>query len=316
MSISRVLLSGRHKSQPLCDAYILQWHALLRARMIMLMTHPEYQYLKLMAEILKDGKSKHTRGIHDVKSIFGTQVRFDMRAGFPLLTTKKMPFKTLLHELLWFASGTSDVTYLHEHGIKYWDGFLHEGSNDLGRVYGVQWRHWLRPDGSEFDQLQWAIDQLKTNPDSKGILVTAWNAGELGDKRWNPNDYGDMRLPPCHTMFQFDLTKGKLRLQLYQRSWDVFLGAPFNIAQYALLLHMVAYLIDAEPRELIIAAGNAHLYKNHLEPAKEQLKRKPYPFPALKLVGDVKSIDDFHQENFVLENYQAHPHIKTDLVIV
>ena len=282
----------------------------------MLMTHPEYQYLKLMAEILKDGKSKHTRGIHDVKSIFGTQVRFDMRAGFPLLTTKKMPFKTLLHELLWFASGTSDVTYLHEHGIKYWDGFLHEGSNDLGRVYGVQWRHWLRPDGSEFDQLQWAIDQLKTNPDSKGILVTAWNAGELGDKRWNPNDYGDMRLPPCHTMFQFDLTKGKLRLQLYQRSWDVFLGAPFNIAQYALLLHMVAYLIDAEPRELIIAAGNAHLYKNHLEPAKEQLKRKPYPFPALKLVGDVKSIDDFHQENFVLENYQAHPHIKTDLVIV
>lgn len=275
-------------------------------RIIMLMTHPEYQYLGLMAEILKDGKSKSTRGIHDIKSIFGAQVRFDMRAGFPLLTTKKMPFKILLHELLWFISGSSDVAYLHEHNIKYWDGFLHEGSNDLGRVYGVQWRHWQRPNGSEFDQLAWAIDQLKTNPDSKGIIVSAWNAGELDE----------MRLPPCHTMFQFDLTKGKLRLQLYQRSWDVFLGAPFNIAQYALLLHMVAHLIDAEPRELIIAAGNAHLYKNHLEPAKEQLRRKPYPFPQLKIVGDVKSIDDFREENLVLEGYQAHPHIKTDLVIV
>ncbi len=270
------------------------------------MTHPEYEYLKLMVDIIKNGKSKPTRGIHGIQSIFGAQVRFDMRAGFPLLTTKKMPFKILLHELFWFISGTSDVAYLHEHGIKYWDGFLHEGSSDLGRVYGVQWRHWKRPDGSEFDQLQWAIDQLKTNPDSKGIIVNAWNAGELEE----------MRLPPCHTMFQFDLTKGKLRLQLYQRSWDVFLGAPFNIAQYALLLHMVAHLIGAEPRELIIAAGNAHLYKNHIDSAKEQLQRKPYPFPKLKIVGDVKNIDDFTEENFVLEGYQSHPRIKTDLVIV
>jgi thymidylate synthase len=280
------------------------------------MSHPEYQYLKLMADIMKDGHGKKTRGIHGIKSIFGAQVRFDLRQGFPLLTTKQMPFKILLHELLWFISGSSDVQYLHDHKIYYWDGFLHEGSNDLGRVYGVQWRHWLRPDGSEFDQLQWAIDQLKTNPDSKGIIVSAWNAGELGDKRWNPNDYGDMRLPPCHTMFQFDLTKGKLRLHLYQRSWDVFLGAPFNIAQYAMLLYMVAYLIDAEPRELIISTGSAHLYRNHIEIAKEQLRRKPYPFPKLKIVGDVKSIDDFKEENFVLENYQAHPRIKTDLVIV
>ncbi len=280
------------------------------------MAHPEYQYLRLMAEIMKDGKTKPTRGIHPIKSVFGAQIRFDMRTGFPLLTTKKMPFKILLHELLWFISGSSDVQYLHDHKIYYWDGFLHEGSKDLGRVYGVQWRHWRRPDGSEFDQLQWAIDQLKTNPDSKGIIVSAWNAGELGDKRWNPNDYGDMRLPPCHTMFQFDLTKGKLRLQLYQRSWDVFLGAPFNIAQYALLLHMVAHLVGAEPRELIIAAGNAHLYKNHIEPAKEQLRRKPYPFPKLKIVGDVSNIDDFKEENIVLENYVAHPRIKTDLVIL
>lgn len=281
------------------------------------MTHPEYGYLKLMVDIIKDGKTKKTRGIHPIKSIFGAQLRFDMRAGFPLLTTKKMPFKILLHELFWFISGSSDVKYLHEHGIRYWDGFLHEGSSDLGRVYGVQWRHWKRPDGQpEFDQLAWAIDQLKTNPDSKGIIVSAWNAGELGDKRWNPNDYGDMRLPPCHTMFQFDLTKGKLRLHLYQRSWDVFLGAPFNIAQYALLLHMVAHVVGAEPRELIISSGSAHLYTNHIEVAKEQLQRKPYPFPKLKIVGNVASIDDFKEENFVLENYQSHPRIKTDLVIV
>jgi len=279
-------------------------------------SHPEYQYLKLQAEILKNGKSKPSRGIHDLKAIFGAQVRFDLRHGFPLLTTKKMPFKILMHEVLWFISGSSDVQYLHDHKIFYWDGFLHEGSSDLGRVYGVQWRHWLRPDGSEFDQLAWAIDQIKTNPNSKAIIVSAWNAGELGDKRWNPNDYGDMRLPPCHTMFQFDVTKGKLRLHLYQRSWDVFLGGPFNIAQYALLLHMVAHLTDLEPRELIISAGSAHLYKNHIEATKEQLKRKPKPFPKLKIVGDVKNIDDFKEENFVLEGYDPHPHIKAPLVIL
>lgn len=270
------------------------------------MSHPEYHYLQLMADIMKDGKSKQTRGIHDIKAIFGTQLRFDMRAGFPLLTTKKMPFKILLHELLWFVSGSSDVQYLHDHKIHYWDGFLHAGEHDLGRVYGVQWRHWRRPDGTEFDQLQWAIDELKSHPDSKAILVSAWNAGELGE----------MRLPPCHTMFQFDATKGKLRLQLYQRSWDVFLGAPFNIAQYALLLHMVAHVTGLEARELIISAGSAHLYKNHLDVAKEQLQRRPYPFPKLKMVGSVGSIDDFKAENFVLENYVSHPAIRTDLVIV
>lgn len=267
--------------------------------------HPEYQYLKLMADIIKDGRSKSTRGIHPVKSLFGYQVHFDLRYGFPLLTTKKMPFKTLTHELIWFIQGTSSVDYLHEHNIKYWDGFLDE-RNDLGRVYGVQWRHWRRPDGTEFDQLQWAIDELKNNPDSKAILVNAWNAGELKE----------MRLPPCHTMFQFDLTKGKLRMHLYQRSWDVFLGAPFNIAQYAMLLHMVAHLVGAQPRELIISAGSAHLYHSHIEAAKEQIKRKPYKFPTLKIVGNPKTIDDFTIDNFVLENYESHPHIKTDLVIL
>lgn len=268
--------------------------------------HPEYQYLGLLQHIMDEGKTKKSRGIHDVTSVFGAQVRFDLRYGFPLLTTKKMPFKTLLHELLWFVSGSDSVQYLHDHKIKYWDGFLHEGSDSLGRIYGVQWRHWRRPDGSEFDQLAWAIDEIRNNPDSKAILVSAWNAGELKE----------MRLPPCHTMFQFDATKGKLRLQLYQRSWDVFLGAPFNIAQYAMLLYMVAHLTGLEARELIVSAGSAHLYKNHVEAAREQAVRTPYPFPRLKIVGNPKSIDDFTEDNFVLEGYQAHPHIKTDLVIL
>lgn len=269
------------------------------------MSHPEYQYLKLMAEILKNGKSKPTRGVHGIKSIFGYQLRFDMRQGFPLLTTKKMPFKILMHEQLWFVSGSSNIKYLQDHGIHYWDDFADENL-ELGRVYGVQWRHWQRPDGTEFDQLQWAIDQLKNNPDSKAILVSAWNAGELEE----------MRLPPCHTMFQFDATKGKLRMQLYQRSSDVFLGLPFNIAQYSLLLHMVAHVTGLEARELIVTIGNAHLYNNHLEQAKEQIRRKPFAFPQLKIVGEVKDIDSFKQDNFVVEGYQSHPHIKAPLVVL
>jgi thymidylate synthase len=269
------------------------------------MTHGELQYLKLMADIMKDGKTKPTRGIHGIKSIFGYQIRFDMRQGFPLLTTKKMPFNILLHELFWFIQGTSKVDYLHEHKIRYWDGFLDE-HNDLGRIYGVQWRHWRRPDNTEFDQLQWAIDEIKNNPNSKAIIVNAWNAGELKE----------MRLPPCHAMFQFDVTKGKLRMQLYQRSSDVFLGLPFNIAQYAMLLHMVAYITGTEARELIISIGNAHLYTNHIEAAKEQIQRKPTHFPQLKIVGDVANIDSFTTENFVLENYNPQSRIKAPLVIL
>lgn len=269
-------------------------------------THPEYQYLNLLKTILKDGKTKPTRGINDIKAIFGTQVRFDMRAGFPLLTTKKVTFRLLLNEMLWFVSGTSDIKWLHDRNVHIWDGFLNEGDSDFGRLYGVQWRHWKRPDGTEFDQLQWAIDEIKNNPNSKAIIVSAWNGGELSE----------MRLPPCHTLFQFDVTKGKLRLHLYQRSWDVFMGAPFNIAQYSALLHMVAHLTKLEPRELIVSAGSAHLYRNHIEHAKEQLTRKPYPFPKLKIVGNPKTIDDFTEDNFVVENYKAHPHIKTDMTII
>lgn len=228
-----------------------------------------------------------------------------MRQGLPLLTTKKMPFKILLHELLWFVSGSSNIKYLQDHNIHYWDEFADKDLN-LGPVYGVQWRHWKDQDGKDIDQLQWAIDQIKNNPHSKAILVSAWNAADLAA----------MRLPPCHTMFQFDVTKGKLRMELYQRSSDVFLGLPFNIAQYAMLLEMVAHLTGLEARELIISIGNAHLYQNQIEPAKEQIKRTPYRFPKLNITGEVKSIDDFGPDNFILESYEAHPHIKAPLVIL
>lgn len=233
--------------------------------------HPEYEYLKLLAHILKEGKSKPTRGVHGIKSVFGYQMRFDLRRGFPLLTTKKMPFKILMHELLWFVSGDSNIKYLQDHKIHYWDEFADKDLN-LGPVYGVQWRNWKDQNGNGIDQLQWAIDQIKNNPHSKAIIVSAWNVADLEA----------MRLPPCHTMFQFDVTKNKLRMQLYQRSSDVFLGLPFNIAQYALLLQMVAQVTGLEARELIVTIGNAHLYANHLEQAKGQIKRKPFAFPTIK----------------------------------
>jgi len=267
--------------------------------------HPEYEYLRLLAEILKNGKSKPTRGIHDVKAIFGYQLHFDLRHGFPLLTTKKMPFQLLLHELLWFVSGDSNIKYLQDHNIHYWDDFADKDLN-LGPVYGVQWRRWKDPNGETIDQLAWAIDQIKTNPHSKAIIVSAWN----------PADLEEMRLPPCHTMFQFDVTKGKLRMQLYQRSSDVFLGLPFNIAQYAMLLEMVAKLTGLEARELVVSIGSAHLYRNQIEPAKEQLKRTPTAFPKLTINGNQKDIDSFKAEDFVLENYTPQPHIKAPLVVL
>jgi thymidylate synthase len=267
--------------------------------------HSEQQYLDLLTKILEDGKTKPSRGIVDLKAIFGYQLRFDLRQGFPLLTTKKMPFKILAHELLWFVSGNSNIKYLQDHKIHYWDDFADDELN-LGPVYGVQWRHWKNQDGTETDQLAWAIDQIKNNPNSKAIIVSAWN----------PTDLEEMRLPPCHTMFQFDVQKGKLRMQLYQRSSDVFLGLPFNIAQYAMLLMMVAKLTGLEARELIVSIGNAHLYKNQIEPAKEQIVRTPTRFPQLKITGNQKTIDDFKIEDFELLGYEPQPHIKAPLVVL
>jgi len=267
--------------------------------------HPEYQYLKLLTTILEDGKTKPSRGIHPIRSIFGYQMKFDLRYGFPLLTTKKMPFKMLVNELLWFVSGSSNIKYLQDNKIHYWDEFADKDLN-LGPVYGVQWRHWQNPHGGQIDQLAWAINEIKNNPNSKAIIVSAWN----------PSDLDEMRLPPCHTMFHFDVTKGKLRLLLYQRSSDVFLGLPFNIAQYAVLLKMVAKITGLEARELVVSIGNAHLYTNHLEQAKEQVKRTPLPFPKLSINGDVRDIDSFTIDKFELTDYESHPHIKAPLVIL
>ncbi len=269
------------------------------------MQHPEMQYLKLLYTILKEGRGKATRGIHGVKTTFGYQMKFDLRLGFPLLTTKKMPFKILVHELLWFVSGGTNIKYLQENGIHYWDGFADE-NGDLGPVYGQQWRKWPDYKGGTIDQLANVIEEIKTMPNSKAMIVTAWN----------PAQTKEMRLPPCHSFFQFNVTKGKLRMQLYQRSSDVFLGLPFNIAQYALLLMMVAQVTGLEARELIVSIGDAHLYNNTLEQAKEELKRKPKPFPRVKLNPEVKNIDDFKITDFTLENYDPHPHIKADLVLV
>ena len=216
-----------------------------------------------------------------------------------------MPFEILTNELLWFVSGSSNIKVLQDNKIHYWDEFADKNLN-LGPVYGVQWRHWKNLNGGEIDQLAWAIDQIKTNPNSKAIIVSACN----------PADLDEMRLPPCHTMFQFDVSKNKLRMQLYQRSSDVFLGLPFNIAQYALLLMMVAKITGLEARELVISICNAHLYENQIEPAKEQLKRKPIKFPKLEIVGSPKDIDSFNMDNFKLTDYEYHPHIKADLVIL
>lgn len=275
------------------------------------MKHPEYQYLELLERILKDGRTKQSRGIQPLKSVFGAQLRFDLRYGFPLMTTKKMiGFRSLSHEMLWFISGNCQTTnYLNENSVKIWNDFEDASSvkeGTLGRIYGVQWRHWRRPDGTEFDQLQWAIDEVKNNPNSKAIVVSGWNAGELNE----------MRLPPCHTLFQLDVIKGKLYMQLYQRSSDVLLGLPFNIAQYTELLMMIAKLTGLEARELVVSIGDAHLYYNQLEPAREQLSRKPMKFPKLIIHGDQKTIDDFKFEDFELVGYESHPAIKVPMVIV
>ena len=269
------------------------------------MNHPDIEYLKLVVHVLKNGQSKKSRGIHGIRSVFGYQMRFDLRKGFPLLTTKKMPFKILTHELLWFISGDTNIKYLQENKIHYWDGFA-DKNGDLGPVYGYQWRKFPDGKGGYIDQLENVISEIKSMPDSKYMMVTAIN----------PAMKDEMRLPPCHAVFQFNVTNGKLRCQLYQRSSDVFLGLPFNIAQYALLTHMVAQVTNTVARELVISIGDAHIYNNHKEVAKEQLYRKPFDLPTLKLNPEITNIDSFTIKDIILENYNSHPSIKTDLVII
>jgi thymidylate synthase len=262
------------------------------------------QYHDLMRRILDEGIKKEDRTGTGTISVFGHQMRFDLSAGFPLVTTKKLHLKSIIHELIWFLSGDTNIGYLKENGVRIWDEWADEEGN-LGPVYGRQWRAWPARDGSAIDQITGVIDRIKTNPDCRRLIVTAWN----------PADIGEMALPPCHCFFQFYVADGKLSCQLYQRSCDVFLGVPFNIASYALLTMMAAQVTGYAPGDFVHTLGDAHLYLNHLDQAREQLARAPYPLPEMKLNPDVKDIFDFTFDDFELLGYQAHPHIKAQVSV-
>jgi thymidylate synthase len=261
-------------------------------------------YLNLLTQILENGTDKSDRTGTGTKSIFGHQMRFDLSEGFPLVTTKKLHLKSIVYELLWFLKGDTNVRYLQENGVRIWDEWA-DANGNLGPVYGKQWRSWNCKDGRSIDQISELIHTIKTNPDSRRMLVCAWNAGEISE----------MALPPCHILFQFYVANGKLSCQLYQRSADVFLGVPFNIASYALLTLMIAQVCDLQPGEFVHTFGDAHLYTNHFEQAKTQLTREPFPLPQMKLNPNVKNIFDFTYNDFELVNYQAHPHIKANVAV-
>ena len=262
------------------------------------------QYLDLMRTILDEGHYKADRTGTGTYSIFGYQMRFDLQKGFPLLTTKKLHLRSIIYELLWFLNGDTNIKYLHDHGVSIWDEWADE-NGDLGPVYGKQWRSWVAPDGRVIDQITSLIEQIKRNPDSRRLIVSAWN----------PADVDQMALPPCHTMFQFYVSNGELSCQLYQRSADVFLGVPFNIASYALLTMMVAQVCGLKTKDFVHTFGDAHIYSNHVEQAKLQLSREPRPLPQMRINPAVNSIFDFQYEDFTLENYDPHPHIKAEVAV-
>lgn len=257
------------------------------------------QYLDLLQTVLKEGIHKEDRTGTGTTSIFGYQMRFNMDDGFPCLTTKKLHLKSIIYELLWFLRGDTNIAYLKEHGVSIWDEWA-DANGDLGHIYGYQWRSWPDYNGGFIDQISEAIKTIKENPDSRRIIVSAWNVADL-DK---------MNLPPCHAFFQFYVANGRLSLQLYQRSADIFLGVPFNIASYALLLHMVAQVTGLKAGDFVHTLGDAHIYSNHIEQVKLQLSREPRPLPHLKMNPDVKDIFDFQYEDFELIDYNPHPHIK------
>lgn len=257
------------------------------------------QYLDLCRRILAEGIKKEDRTGTGTISVFGHQMRFDLSEGFPLLTTKKLHTKSIIYELLWFLKGDTNVRYLQENGVRIWNEWADE-DGELGPVYGKQWRSYEGADGKTVDQIAWVVDEIKRNPNSRRLIVNAWNPAEIDA----------MALPPCHCLFQFYVSDGKLSCQLYQRSADTFLGVPFNIASYALLTHMMAHVTGLEPGEFVHTLGDAHLYLNHFEQVQEQLKREPYPLPKLQLNPAVTSIFDFKFEDIAIVDYQAHPHIK------
>ncbi|MCQ2182808.1 MAG: thymidylate synthase [Bacteroidales bacterium] len=262
------------------------------------------QYLDLLQEIMDTGVVKKDRTGIGTKSIFGHQMRFDLNEGFPLLTTKKVHLRSIIHELLWFISGNTNIGYLHDNKVSIWDEWADE-NGDLGPVYGKQWRSWQTPDGRSIDQLSQVIDTIKNNPDSRRMIVCAWN----------PSDVDKMALPPCHCFFQFYVSEGKLSCQLYQRSADTFLGVPFNIASYALLTMMIAQVCNLKPGEFIHTTGDTHIYLNHFDQVREQLSREPRALPKMKLNPEVKSIFDFKYEDFELEGYDPWPAIKAPVAV-
>ena len=262
------------------------------------------QYLDLMQHVLDTGTQKHDRTGTGTISVFGYQMRFNLQEGFPLVTTKKVHLRSIIHELIWFLKGDTNIKYLKDNGVSIWDEWADE-NGELGPVYGSQWRSWPAADGRQIDQITDVIKQIKTNPDSRRIIVSAWNVAEIEN----------MALPPCHSFFQFYVADGKLSCQLYQRSADIFLGVPFNIASYALLTLMMAQVCDLQPGDFVHTLGDAHLYTNHIEQTHLQLSRAPKPLPTMKLNPDIKSIFDFKIEDFTLENYDPHPHIKGKVAV-
>ena len=261
-------------------------------------------YLDLLSHVLRQGAQKSDRTGTGTISTFGYQMRFDLSKGFPLLTTKKLHTRSIIHELLWFLQGTTNIGYLRNHKVTIWDEWADE-QGELGPVYGYQWRSWPTVDGRHIDQITQVVDSIKNNPDSRRHIVCAWNVGDIDQ----------MALPPCHVLFQFYVASGKLSCQLYQRSCDIFLGIPFNIASYALLTAMMAQVTGLQPGELIHTLGDAHIYLNHLEQVKLQLTREPRPLPVLNLNPAVKSIFDFQFEDFIIEGYNPHPHIKGEIAV-
>ena len=262
------------------------------------------QYLDLLQDIMDNGVVKSDRTGTGTKSVFGRQMRFDLSDGFPLVTTKKVHLKSIIYELLWFIAGDTNIKYLKDHGVSIWDEWADE-NGDLGPVYGHQWRSWPTPDGGTIDQLSNVITQIKNNPDSRRLIVSAWNVAEV-DR---------MALPPCHSLFQFYVADGKLSCQLYQRSADMFLGVPFNIASYSLLTMMIAQVCGLKPGEFVHTTGDTHIYLNHFDQVKEQLSRTPRALPVMKLNPEVKDIFDFKYEDFVLEGYDPHPAIKAPVAV-
>ncbi|MBA8885011.1 thymidylate synthase [Dokdonella fugitiva] len=261
-------------------------------------------YLDLLRHVLEHGTAKADRTGTGTRSVFGWQMRYDLADGFPLVTTKKLHLKSIVHELIWFLRGETNVRYLKENGVSIWDEWA-DADGELGPVYGKQWRSWSAPDGSTIDQIAWVVDEIRRNPDSRRLVVSAWNVADL------PR----MALQPCHTMFQFYVADGRLSCQLYQRSGDIFLGVPFNIASYALLTHMVAQVTGLAPGDFVHTLGDAHLYSNHFDQAREQLAREPRPLPKLVLNPDVRSLIDFRYEDVAIVDYTPHPAIKAPVAV-